>query len=47
MSFVNADDVMNVVEEMLKDVVKTLYPDRKIVKDPFPKLTWDYVMNTW
>jgi aspartyl-tRNA synthetase len=47
MSFVNADDVMKVTEDMLLDVVENLYPDKKIVEKPFPRYSWEEVMNRW
>ncbi len=47
MSFVNAEDVINVVEEMLKNVVKELYPNKKLKFDPFLRMTWEEAMNKY
>ena len=47
MSFVNADDVMKVTEDMLLDVVEKLYPQKQVIKKPFPKLKWEEVMNKY
>lgn len=47
MSFVNSEDVMNTIEEMMLKVVKELYPDRKIMQEPMPRLTWKEAMETY
>lgn len=47
MSFVNEDDVMGVVEEMLIDIVKTLYPHKKIQQIPFPRITYKESMEKY
>jgi len=40
MSFVEREDVMNLMEELLIAIVKKLYPDKKIQKTPFPRLKY-------
>ncbi len=47
MSFVDADDVMNVVEKMLINAVEQLYPNKTILQKPFPKLSWEEAMNSY
>ncbi len=47
MSFVNEEDVMGVVEEMLIDIVKTLYPNKKIQHIPFPRMTYRESMEKY
>lgn len=44
MSFVNREDVMNLIENLLIDLVKEAYPEKKITKVPFPRLTYQEVM---
>ena len=44
MSFVEQEDVMNVVEEMLIALVQTLYPEKKIQSLPIPRITYQDAM---
>jgi aspartyl-tRNA synthetase len=45
MSFVNEEDVMNLIEEMLIKTVQTLYPEKKIQEIPFPRLSYKEAME--
>lgn len=47
MSFVNSDDVMKITEDMLLDVVENLYPEKQIVKKPFPRFAWKDIMDKY
>ncbi len=47
MSFVNENDVMSVVEEMLIDIIRTLYPHKKIQQVPFPRITYKESMEKY
>ncbi len=47
MSFVTAEDVMEITEEGLLSLTKELRPDVKIKQTPFPHLTYDEAMNTY
>jgi aspartyl-tRNA synthetase len=40
MSFVEREDVMALNETLLIEIVKTLYPEKKIQEIPFPRLTY-------
>lgn len=40
MSFVEREDVMEVNEALLIEIVKTLYPHKKIQEIPFPRITY-------
>jgi len=40
MSFVEQEDVMNLVERLFITLVKTLYPNKKIQEIPFPRITY-------
>jgi len=44
MSFVEEDDVMNLIEEMMVELVKNIFPEKKISKKPFPSIDYDEVM---
>ncbi|MFA6131190.1 MAG: aspartate--tRNA ligase [Patescibacteria group bacterium] len=47
MSFVEEEDVMGLIEKLLITIVENLYPDKKIQKKPFPRLTYKEVMETY
>jgi len=47
MSFVEADDVMQLTEEALISLTKELRPDVSIQKTPFPRFTYEEAMNTY
>lgn len=40
MSFVKKEDIMQLNERLLIELVKNLYPDKKIQQIPFPKITY-------
>lgn len=40
MSFVEQEDVLNVMEQCFIEVTEALRPDRRIMRKPFPRLTW-------
>jgi len=47
MSFVSQEDVMNVVEEMLIEITKTLYPHKRIQSTPFPRIAYKEAMEKY
>lgn len=47
MSFVEREDVMELNEQLLIHIVKTLMPDKKIQEIPFPKLTYKEAMEKY
>ncbi|MFA6258565.1 MAG: aspartate--tRNA ligase, partial [Candidatus Paceibacterota bacterium] len=47
MSFVNREDVMNLNEALLIEIVKTLYPNKKIQDIPFPRITYKEAMEKY
>ncbi|MBT3282541.1 aspartate--tRNA ligase [bacterium] len=47
MSFVEQEDVMAINEKMLIELVKTLYPEKKIQETPFPRLTYKEAMDKY
>lgn len=38
MSFVEQDDILDLIERLYTNLVKTLFPEKRIVKIPFPRL---------
>ena len=47
MSFVEADDVIQINEEVMTAVVEKLVPHKKIMKKPFPRMTWQEAMDNY
>jgi aspartyl-tRNA synthetase len=47
MSFVEEEDIMSLNEEIMIDVVEKLAPHKKIMKKPFPRLTWKEAMDKY
>jgi aspartyl-tRNA synthetase len=46
-SFVTQEDVMALNEELLIEIVKTLYPEKKIQQVPFPRITYKDAMEKY
>ena len=47
MSFVKEEDVMNLVESMLIDLVKSLYLKKRIQQVPFPRITYKEALEKY
>lgn len=47
MSFVEQEDVLVYTEAMFIELVKTLYPNKKITETPFPRFTFAQVMEKY
>jgi aspartyl-tRNA synthetase len=47
MSFVSAEDVMNLNEKLLIELVQTLYPEKKIQSIPFPRISYAEAMEKY
>ena len=47
MSFVEREDVMKVTEDLLVEIVEKLYPEKKIAKKPFPRMSYKEVMDKY
>lgn len=47
MSFVEQEDVMNLIERLLITMVKTLFPQKKIQEIPFPRITYKESMKKY
>ena len=46
-SFVEQQDILELMEEYCKLLAKKYYPNRPIKADPFPVLTWKEAMDTY
>ncbi len=40
MSFIKQEDILNLIENLFTSLVKNLYPEKKITKEPWPRLTY-------
>ena len=47
MSFVSAEDVMNLNEKLLIELVQTLYPEKTIQSIPFPRISYAEAMEKY
>ncbi len=47
MSFVDAEDIMQISEEVMIKIVEEIVHQKKILKIPFPRLTWKDAMDTY
>lgn len=47
MSFVNQEDVMELIERMLITIIKNNYPDKTIQEIPFPRLSYKEAMEKY
>ncbi len=47
MSFVEQNDVIDVTEKLFIDLVKTLYPEKRIQEIPFPRLSFEKAMKKY
>ena len=46
MSFVEQDDVLNLIEDLYTTLVETMFPQKRLIK-PFPRLTYTEAMDTY
>jgi len=47
MSYVDRDDILNLVEEMLVEAIRNIYPEKKITKIPFPRLSYEETLSLY
>ena len=47
MSFVKREDVMEIIESMLIEMAKTLYPEKKIQQIPFPRISYKEAVDNY
>ncbi|MEJ2347997.1 MAG: aspartate--tRNA ligase [Patescibacteria group bacterium] len=47
MSFVNQEDILQLTEELFTELVKKIFPDKKITKTPWPRITHKEAMDKY
>ena len=47
MSFVSQEDILQLTEQMFTELVKELYPEKKITQTPWPRLDYDEAMKKY
>ena len=47
MSFIEQEDIIRIIEGLMIELIKNLYPEKKIAQIPFPRLTWDEAMKKY
>lgn len=47
MSFVEQEDILDLVEKLYTNLVKTVFPEKKITKIPFPRITYKTAMEKY
>ena len=47
MSFVDRQDVLELVEEMFINLVEEIFPEKDIKEEPFPRITHEEAMSKW
>ncbi len=47
MSFVHRDDVLDLMESLFTELIPAVAPHKKILKTPFPRLTWTEAMDRY
>jgi len=47
MSFVEEEDVLDLIEKMMTKLVETIFPEKKISKKPFPRLDYDETVEKY
>ena len=47
MSFVEQEDILNLIEKLYTDMVKEISPEKKITQSPFPRLTYKEAMGKY
>jgi len=47
MSFIEQEDIIRIIEGLMIELIKNIYPEKKIAQIPFPRLTWDEAMKKY
>ncbi|MGC8981377.1 MAG: aspartate--tRNA ligase [Minisyncoccia bacterium] len=47
MSFIDRDDILNLIEELIIDLVKNVFPEKKIENIPFPKIKYESAIEKY
>ncbi len=46
-SFMETEEILLLVEEMMVEMIESLFPQKKIKKKPFPRITYNEAMEKW
>lgn len=46
-SFVTQDDILNLIEKLFTAMIKEVFPEKKITKEPWPKISYDESMKKY
>lgn len=47
MSFITAEEILNLIEDLYIKIIQNLFPEKKILKIPFPRLTYKEAMEKY
>jgi len=47
MSFINQEDILDLVEKLYTELIKKIFPGKKITKIPFPRISYQEVMEKY
>jgi aspartyl-tRNA synthetase len=47
MAFIEQDDILNLIEELYAEIIKNIFPNKKISQSPFPKITYKEAMEKY
>ncbi len=47
MSFIEEEDILDLIEKMMIKLIETVFPEKKISKKPFPRLDYDEAMSKY
>lgn len=47
MSFVSQEEILDLIEKLYIDIVKNIFPEKKITKIPFPRITYKEAMEKY
>jgi len=47
MSFINQEDILNLIEKLYTALIKKLFPEKKITKIPFPRISYQEAMKKY
>lgn len=47
MSYINQEDILTIIEQMISEMIEDIFPDKKISQLPFPRLTYDQAMKQY
>jgi len=47
MSFIEQEDVLSLIEKLFTSLVKEIFPEKKILKTPFPRMTYKEAMKKY